>query len=57
MPVSALIGAESLTPQTLATFALQADQERRAAIKRGDLDSAATWKRESDRLCDIIKGK
>lgn len=57
MPVSSLIGAESLTPQTLATFALQADQERRAAIKRGDLDSAVNWEREADRLCDIIKRK
>jgi len=53
MPVSRLIGVERLTPQERATFALQADQERRAAIRRGDMPAAIGYLQERNRLLAV----
>lgn len=57
MPVSTLIGVEQLTASDLASFALEADRERRAAIRRGDLAGAAEHDREAARLAALSVAK
>lgn len=52
----ALLCAGKLTPQELASFALVADQERRAAIRAGNLSAAVRAKRERDALLQTIEG-
>jgi hypothetical protein len=53
MPVSTLREARTLTAAELATFALQEDQERRRAERRGDMARAAELESEVERLCRL----
>ncbi len=62
MPISALrtptsaLAAGALTPQLLADFALEADRERRRALKAGDLAQAVTHLRERNALIELARG-
>lgn len=51
----AIASAGKLTPQELADFALRADQERRAAIRAGNLGAAVLAKRERDSLLESMQ--
>ena len=53
---AALASSHKLTPQELASFALIADQERRAAIRAGNLAAAVKAKRERDSLIEAMEG-
>lgn len=44
-----------VTNQSLADLALQADQERRAAAKRGDRKRAAEHDKESRALASLLR--
>lgn len=55
MPVSKLAEARTLTAGELATFALQEDQERRRAERRGDLAAALDYRREAERLAEMSR--
>ena len=43
-----------LTPQQIADFALQADQDARRYRARGEHELAEFWQAEADRLADVI---
>jgi hypothetical protein len=57
MPISTLPVTElrKLTPQQLADLALQADQESRRAMRRGDYCAAREWDVEAERLCGVLQ--
>lgn len=44
-----------LSPQSLASLALEADQERRRATLRGDHDAAREWDAETERLASVFR--
>lgn len=43
--------AQRLTPQDIASLALEADRHRRNAIRAGDLPTAVAAQRERNALC------
>lgn len=57
MPISSLIEARSLSPQTLADMALLADREARKAKARGDETNYLLHDQECTELCELIQQK
>lgn len=57
MSVSKILNVKTgdLTNQQIADFALQEDRARRAALKRGDVDTAADHNREMIALAEQLK--
>lgn len=49
------LGRSSMTPQMLVDLALKADQDKRAAMRAGNLDRAVQLEEECNALLELAK--